>query len=188
MARNLGASQACTSISDTACFGDYYQWGRGADGHQESNSSIYPSKIVLSSNSTSFITNNSNYGYNSDWTISDSTGTTRRATWNKTDGTSICPTGFRVPNSTELLNETKVLTYPNQVVMSSQFYSNSTLKVPEAKHRDNLGTISNIAILQLWSNTINGSVSDFLYFSSSSGANIGQTGRIDGMPIRCIKN
>ena len=26
--RNLGASQVCTALDDTACYGDYYQWGR----------------------------------------------------------------------------------------------------------------------------------------------------------------
>jgi len=36
--RNLGASQVCTSATDTACYGDYYQWGRGHDGHQSSSS------------------------------------------------------------------------------------------------------------------------------------------------------
>ncbi len=34
MDRNLGASQAATSSTDTASFGDLYQWGRFADGHQ----------------------------------------------------------------------------------------------------------------------------------------------------------
>jgi hypothetical protein len=30
--RNLGASQVCTSVTDTACYGDLYQWGRAKDG------------------------------------------------------------------------------------------------------------------------------------------------------------
>jgi hypothetical protein len=38
MDRNLGASRAATSISDTLAYGDLYQWGRGADGHQCRNS------------------------------------------------------------------------------------------------------------------------------------------------------
>ncbi|GHB53105.1 hypothetical protein [Mongoliitalea lutea] len=38
MDRNLGASQAATHISDNLAYGDLYQWGRGADGHQCRNS------------------------------------------------------------------------------------------------------------------------------------------------------
>jgi hypothetical protein len=34
MDRNLGANQAATSKTDAAARGDYYQWGRLADGHQ----------------------------------------------------------------------------------------------------------------------------------------------------------
>ena len=34
MDRNLGASQVATSSTDTNSYGDLYQWGRGADGHQ----------------------------------------------------------------------------------------------------------------------------------------------------------
>jgi hypothetical protein len=32
--RNLGASEACKTLTDLNCYGDYYQWGRGKDGHQ----------------------------------------------------------------------------------------------------------------------------------------------------------
>ena len=34
MDRNLGASQVATSSNDVASYGDLFQWGRGADGHQ----------------------------------------------------------------------------------------------------------------------------------------------------------
>ncbi len=34
MDRNLGASQAATSSTDVLSYGDLYQWGRFADGHQ----------------------------------------------------------------------------------------------------------------------------------------------------------
>jgi len=32
---NLGASQVCTAYNDSTCYGDYYQWGRGTDGHEK---------------------------------------------------------------------------------------------------------------------------------------------------------
>ena len=34
MDRNLGAIQVATSSTDENSYGDLYQWGRGADGHQ----------------------------------------------------------------------------------------------------------------------------------------------------------
>ena len=39
--RNLGATQVATSFNDAASYGDLYQWGRSADGHQLRTSTIY---------------------------------------------------------------------------------------------------------------------------------------------------
>lgn len=39
MDRNLGASRAATSPTDEQAYGDLYQWGRAADGHQKRTSS-----------------------------------------------------------------------------------------------------------------------------------------------------
>ena len=38
MDRNLGATQVATSSTDTASYGDLYQWGRAADGHERRTS------------------------------------------------------------------------------------------------------------------------------------------------------
>ena len=35
--RNLGASQVCTSSTDSSCYGNLYQWGRNDDGHESSS-------------------------------------------------------------------------------------------------------------------------------------------------------
>lgn len=63
MDRNLGASRAATSSTDAQAYGDLYQWGRAADGHEKRNSpttsslsgSDQPShgSFILSSNSLS---------------------------------------------------------------------------------------------------------------------------------------
>ena len=39
MDRNLGASRVATSSTDSAAYGDLYQWGRGTDGHEKRTSS-----------------------------------------------------------------------------------------------------------------------------------------------------
>jgi hypothetical protein len=43
--RNLGATQACAHITDVACYGDLYQWGRSGDGHQLRSQNLVLSDI-----------------------------------------------------------------------------------------------------------------------------------------------
>lgn len=45
MDRNLGANRVATSITDTEAYGDLYQWGRSADGHEKRDS---PTTTTLS--------------------------------------------------------------------------------------------------------------------------------------------
>jgi hypothetical protein len=40
MDRNLGATQRATGVNDTQAYGDYYQFGRGKDGHEDENSTL----------------------------------------------------------------------------------------------------------------------------------------------------
>src|SRR5574344_2515705 len=60
MDRNLGASQVATSSTDEAAYGDLYQWGRAADGHESRTSST---STTLATSDTpghgDFITSNS---------------------------------------------------------------------------------------------------------------------------------
>ena len=187
--RNLGASQACTSITNSACYGDYYQWGREANGHQESNSSTTSLTGNLPDNGTLFITRNQ--GVIDDWTTQDNSGATRQANWNKTDGTSICPVGFRVPNSTELINETKVYQTQNAVVSADVFFTNSNLKFPKAGGRSGSnGSLSVGNVISMWSNTLNGNRSNYLNSSSgfSGYSSVESSERVVGLPVRCIRN
>ncbi len=87
--RNLGASEVCGNSTTTACYGDYYQWGRGTDGHEKRNSSSF----ILSDN---------------DWTSTDRYGNQRASYWSKTDGSSICPIGYRVPSKEEITSESGI--------------------------------------------------------------------------------
>ena len=100
--RNMGATQACTAIDDSDCFGDYYQWGRKTDGHEK----------TTSTSSTTLATDVNNAGSefilsSSDWTGIgvDRYGKERMYNWKNTDGNSVCPTGFRVPISDEFQAE-----------------------------------------------------------------------------------
>ncbi|MDX9744106.1 MAG: hypothetical protein RBT59_09835 [Arcobacteraceae bacterium] len=181
--RNLGATQVCTALDDVNCYGDYYQWGRDADGHQLSNSatsSILATDLNTTGNS-SFITNSNDPW---DWTALDSNGSLRSANWSKTDGSSVCPVGFRVPTQTELANETTA----NSVTNSATAFSNF-LKLPSAGYRSlDSGSLGNQGSWgRIWSSSPGGSRSLYLIFGSSN-ADWNDGDRAVGRSVRCIKN
>jgi uncharacterized protein (TIGR02145 family) len=127
--RNLGASQVCIAMDDTECFGDYYQWGRAADGHEKSLNAVSQNLATDVSNSGTngfIITGNQTPN---DWASVDSDGSLRSANWSKTDGSVICPTGFRVPTIQEINDETQDVT--NQVTAFENF-----LKLPSSGFAD----------------------------------------------------
>lgn len=67
MDRNLGASQIASSSSDALSFGDLYQWGRFADGHQCRNSTTTTSlsESDLPGNGNFITTNTSPFDWRS---------------------------------------------------------------------------------------------------------------------------
>ena len=184
--RNLGASQVCTVVDDPACYGDYYQWGRNYDGHQDSASGV---NTVLATNvnyvgHTLFITNTTDPF---DWASSDDAGTTRVANWSTIDGFSVCPIGFRVPTITELRAETVDEDVSNAATAFSNF-----LKLPSAGERignsafapmNQLGSTGNI-----WTGTTAGSISAYIHFDSTSAYVFGYGNRSAGLSLRCVKN
>ncbi|MEY3738634.1 MAG: hypothetical protein RL544_1412 [Bacteroidota bacterium] len=99
--RNLGASRVATSSTDVLAYGDYYQWGRPADGHQtkyltNNNSSgftnIRSTTIVPSTDLWIVPTDGSN-----DWL-----STPDNSLWTGANpATNPCPVGFRIPTESE---------------------------------------------------------------------------------------
>jgi len=177
--RNLGASQVCTSATDTACYGDYYQWGRGYDGHQASDSlpTATQATDINSVGHGDFIQGSP------DWASVDTIGTARQANWEKIDGSSVCPVGFRVPTLAELQAET----VDNGVTDTATAFSNF-LKLPSAGYRAyNSGNImSEGSRGYIWSSTFSGSASNNLSFSG--GANTSNDARAFGFSVRCLKS
>ena len=186
--RNLGASRVATAVDDNQSYGDYYQWGRAADGHQESNSSTtttLSANINATDANGKFITN-SNDPY--DWVASgvDDNGSVRSAAWSKTDGSSICPAGYRVPTITELTAET---TSASNAVNNQTDAFNNFLKFPSAGNRSlDDGSVSNQGSLGFaWSSSPTGSYSYSLYFDSGSAGTLND-GRAYGFSVRCLKD
>jgi len=167
MDRNLGASQVCTSSTDEACYGDYYQWGRESDGHEKANSST--TSIVADTihpSNKKFIT-----GSNQDWTNRDSDGSLRSTNWN------ICPNAFRVPTRDELTGEG----------IDDVDSAYDKLKIPLSGYRyyGNAKIYEKGSQSYLWSNSVNDTKSYTLYLDDRSAMNWTKL-RSYGHAVRCI--
>lgn len=177
--RNLGASRICTSISDLLCIGDFYQWGRDSDGHQESTSSIVTTQAtdIYNVGHGNYIDDENNT-FNHDWAANDDTdGSLRSFQWSKIDGSSVCPVGFRVPTLVEWQNES----------FSNKYDAfNSLLKIPAAGRRDVDGIFfTDMAILS--TSDTNTTSSKLIGYDSNS-TTAGNADRILGSNVRCIKD
>jgi uncharacterized protein (TIGR02145 family) len=178
MDRNLGASQAATSSTDAQAYGDLYQWGRFADGHQCRNSGT---TSVLSSSDTpghgNFIVAPNLPG---DWRSPQNNNL-----WQGAGGTNNpCPTGYRLPTEAELNAERQSWSSNNA---SGAF--NSPLKLPVAGLRG-LGNGSLFYVGSdgyYYSSSVNGTLAWGLGFDYSA-ANVSFDGRAIGFSVRCIKD
>ena len=176
MDRNLGASRVAISSDDSEAYGDLYQWGRGTDGHEKR---ISPTTTTLSSADNPghgrFISNSNTPD---DWRVPQNDNL-----WQGTSGiNNPCPSGFRLPTSTELDAE--------RASWSSNDYADSPLKLVVAGYRNgNDGSLGDAGSAgHYWSSTVNGSNSRYLYFNSSSSAIMGSYIRAGGFSVRCFKD
>lgn len=183
--RNLGASQVCTALDDSACYGDYYQWGRPHDGHEDNTSATTATLAVDIDNvgHGDYITNNSS----TDWADSgvDDNGSLRQVNWSKINGTSICPVGYRIPTSIEIERET--ISASTAITNNTDAFNNF-LKLPSSAGRNGVTGIMETSGTYgaLWSSSI------FTSFSSAVSFNGGNSGmnnfsRSFGYPVRCIQ-
>ena len=177
MDRNLGASQVATSSTDAASYGDLYQWGRAADGHQIRTSGT---TTILSTTDTpgdgNFITiGSSPY----DWRSPQNDNL-----WQGVSGTNNpCPSGYRLPTEAEWEAERTSWSSNNAAGAFA-----SPLKLPVAGIRD----YSNGSLYSVgsnggyWSSTVDGTRSRRLYFHSSTASMISYR-RAFGYSVRCLK-
>ncbi len=170
--RNLGATEVCSVPEDTACSGDYYQWGRYSDGHQHSDDTNTTQASDVNNAGDKFIIEND------DWASTDTDGSIRSANWSKTDGSSVCPAGYSVPTLAELTDENTDAT-------------NGFLRLPFSGFRDINGTVDHLApgAGHLWSSdaSLIPNSSKSLIYDDSSTYEYVQLRRAIGLPIRCIK-
>ncbi|SMN17472.1 hypothetical protein CRYPA_1942 [uncultured Candidatus Thioglobus sp.] len=197
--RNLGATQVATSSTDSAAYGDLYQWGRATDGHQSrtldvagSNSTNETTNTTMTQATTitpadgKFIKNNTTPF---DWTTAGSSNAAREAAWADGGANDICPAGFSVPTIDELIADTVhdgTYTGSNDITNSATAFT-SFLKLPVVGDRSRsngaLGGVGSFA--SLWSRSANGSDARRVGFSSG-GASISSNYRAVGLSVRCI--
>ena len=178
MDRNLGASQVATSSTDANAYGDLYQWGRAADGH-ESRTSSTTSTLATSDTPghANFITaSNSPY----DWRNPKNDNL-----WQGVNGTNNpCPIGYRLPTEAEW-NAERLSWSSNNA--AGAFASPLKLSVAGSRYYS-YGTLFNVGSYgSYWSSTVYGSEASYLGFYSSS-AYMGTLSRANGFSVRCLKD
>ena len=183
MDRNLGASQVATSSTDANAYGDLYQWGRAADGHESRTSA------TTSTNATSAVPNDGNawdgffiteVSSPYDWLTPQDDNL-----WQGVSGTNNpCPSGYRLPTEAEWEAERTSWSSNNAAGAFA-----SPLKLPVAGNRDGSnGSLVNVGSFgYYWSSTVDGSNSRSLYFNSSF-AYMFSNLRADGSSVRCLKD
>ena len=180
--RNLGATQVATSSTDAASYGDYYQWGRAADGHESGTSTTTATRATtITPGTNTFITSAS------DWTTADSTGSSRASAWINAGANDICPAGFSVPTKAEL--EADTINATTTDITNSATAFSSFLKIPVAgtRNRMNGALLNDDATAYLWSRSADGTFGRSLNVSSGT-ADFYSNFRAFGFSVRCIKS
>lgn len=195
--QNLGASQVATSATDAASYGDLFQWGRWADGHQL-RTSINQQVTTLSNNTPAGIApGNANFLRNTVqplWWGGSSTSTPAgnpqtTDTWaagaptatNGTDPCSALGAGWRMPTKLEW---DAVRTAESITNLATGFSSN--LKLPYSGYRNGAnGSIQGVGNANLYWSATN---KDAQYpYAVYNGASVDYWQRAYASTCRCVK-
>jgi hypothetical protein len=185
--RNVGAQRVCLSSTDEKCYGDYYQYGRNADGHEKKNSQTRDTKIkYLNKSDDKFFLGEHTWFDGSTYILEEN--------WEKLDGSSVCPKNFRVANEEEFYDELLRDGSSAQVVIDEDLFA-TFLKIPKAGYRYYnayviAGSYDTLALLTGLGYSID-------YWAAGGESLIMDYGRIGiydefrlyslGRPIRCIE-
>jgi hypothetical protein len=196
--RNLGATRVAQSSTDHLAYGDLFQWGRGADGHQRitwtnatTGTAVNGTTATLSSSDTPgnalFIYGNVS---GSDWR-----STPNNSLWQGVSGTNNpCPSGYRLPTEAEWEAERNNGgtgfwgTGSLQNNAAGAFASPLKLPVSGLRFDNSYGSILAVGTGGFyWSSTVSGTNSRYLDLVISH-ARMDSINRAFGGAVRCIKN
>ena len=180
MDRNLGAFRQATHVNDSLAFGCLFQWGRDADGHENPYS-----------NTTAILSTSDNPGHG-DFITADSSSNWDWRTpfnanlWQGVSGVNNpCPSGYRVPTMSELLNEANSwATWPAEPTTMDGFVN---LKMTATLHRYTDGTILNVPYSGFYYTTNAWPLFNAVIFGPTS-TSPWLPGSAAGQAVRCIKD
>lgn len=178
MDRNLGANRVAESINDEQANGDYFQWGRLADGHQLFHSDT---TYVLSPTSNpehdKFIISPSSPHQ---WMIS-----VNNSLWDGLNApNNPCPSGWRVPTQQEFLAEITI--WDNNTIEGAY---NSSLRLHYSGGRSyNSGGYPLNSFANYWTSTATDDIAKLLAIEPTVTAVIANGEKAYGASVRCIKD
>jgi hypothetical protein len=188
--RNLGATQVATYSTDFHSYGDLFQWGRRADGHQNiewisSTSSNYEEQDNQTTLTSSYdIALNAlfiipSYGEPYDWRSPQNDNL-----WQGLNGiNNPCPLGFRLPSLPEW--EAERASWSSNTATGAFA---SPLKMTSAGMRSPYAGLYNTGnVGEYWSSSVSSARSSHLWFGSFNSSTSTEY-RSWGLSVRCIAN
>jgi len=178
--RNLGATQVASSSTDANSYGDIFQWGRAADGHQIRNPLSGTTSTLSGTNQpphSNFIMINISPN---DWRSPQNANL-----WQGVNGiNNPCPNGWRVPTETEW-NAERLSWAPNNNATGA---INSPLKLPLTGYRKRSDGLTDLIGSNglYWSSTVSGNDARHLWIRPD--AIMSSITRAVGASVRCIKD
>ena len=191
MDRNLGARRVATALNDVLSYGNHYQWGRPADGHEISvwdgatttSGRGFANATALEALSATTTPGHPNFILTNagsfDW-LATQADPDRWATAKQGP----CPAGYHVPTNNEWNTADTFGAWNNN---TDTF--NSNLKLPSAGYRSRInGLLLNQGTNgYYWSSTVSGTSARFLYFLSAVAITTTDD-RANGFSVRCLKD